>query len=907
MVDRVSQELQINASEKVQARGSQANYVGPDADKYATSGVMKVASVDDSVGSRILARLAATGDKLAGQAVERSMSEAYLDGVAKAGTIQSEKELQGDVLMRDWQVAGYRDTMGRIASADREAQIATDMPRLREQSPEKFAEYLAENRKALMSQFEGMSIEARKSTFSQQMMVERSAVRKHATEHYKFGVETEAKSIKTAVDVSIAALNGAKDNKSAYDAATDATFATAYSAIVVNPKLPNQMRGKMLAEMATYALESDNQALYEKIHNTVVLHADGREAPMSSLMSWDDNVSLSKAFGASMKRTEAFRAADYMDRTAKFKADWDSPNTPLMPLEAVRAHLAEGIQRNLVSADQYQSLMNDYYEKSAAKQSSSSLAQAYASGDQSGMLSLGKTSQEGLNAWVETMGRKMSLPQVVDNLFTIGAQTGQGNAFRKVGELLTPAFAQIGNNDKIDPANAVAISQTLQRLDKVEQGGQSGAFHQFLSAFDPEVQAKITYMRDNLRKGNDPTTAIAAATARVLEDAKMTPAMRAELAGANAKEIVKSVQELEPRGMFDTAVLGVKSLFSPEAANELALTTRRQWFENEDRVQEVMAGAKLAVAQKMTDISNANPHMAVSSVRSMALADVANRTVKTEWGPLVVPNGFTPQRFFKVADNVGTERIGAALQEYIKPAPGNRVAFSIGVAGQLMFQELNEAGKAAAPKRILDVNSVAPMVQDQRQKQADTFRMDHGDGVTKDVNGVKVQYNGDNTFAVDNGWVRRFRDNLVNHEGVRGEVYKDEQGNEIVGIGTLVRQAGSKVNVGYIKPDASGKVSSQQINDAFMRQSDRAVNAAKRAQGITGVRNEASFQFYAELAYQRGPGFAALKEYQPLLQAVRAKDYPAAEAVFKTLGVYKNSQEARRQHYLNSLKLALKG
>lgn len=905
MIQRVSQELQLNTKEQVQARSAQIGNVAPDFNKFGTSGVEVAASVNESTGSRILSRLAQTGAKLAQQGVQQSMTEAYLDGVAKVGTIKSEEELDGNILMRDWQVAGYRDTVGRIAAADREAQIAADMPKLREQSPEKFAEYLAENRKALMAQFEGMSIQARESTFAQQMMVERSAIRKHATEHYKFGVETEQKSIKTALDVSIAALNNAKGDASSYDAATKATFATAFSSIAANQRLPQNVKGKMIAEFATYALESDNQALYQMIQNTAVPMGDG-EAPLASLMSWEENTQLSKAFAASMKRTEAFRAADFMDRTAKYKADWDDPDTPLMPVEAVRSHLADGIQRGLVSADQYQSLMNDYYEKSSKKQASSSLAQAYAAGDQQGMLRLGKTGQEGLEAYIETIGRKMSLPQVVDSLFTIGAQTGQGNAFRKAGELMTPAFAQIGNNDKIDPANAASISQTLARFDKLEKDGNAGAFHQFLSAFDPEVQAKITYMRDNLAKGNEPTAAIAAATVRVLEDQKLTPAVRAELAASNGKEIIAAVNELEPRSIWSTITTGVQSLWSADAANTMALTTRRQWWENEDRVNEVMAGSRLAVMEKMTEISNANPHMNIKSVRSMALADVAGRTVETEWGPLVVPKGFTPQRFFKVGNDVGTERIASALQEHIKAQPGNRVAFSIGSQGQLMFQELNEQGRPASAKRILDTGSVAPMVQAQRQKQADAYRLDHGEGVTRKAGNVSVTYNGDNTVNVDNSWMRRVRDDLVGHEGIRDTVYMDKDGNATVGVGILVQHnKGGKP--GAIKPDANGKVTPAQINESFLRESDRAAGAAVRVMSNTGLRNESAFKLYTSLAYQSGIGFSQIKPYQPLMQAISKRDLNSAVTALKQSPAYAKSQPERQQYYINMLQAAMKG
>lgn len=907
MVDRASQDVQFGAGNTVQVQQSGAGYMSPDPNKFATSKTYGALPESDNSAMHVLEHLAGVGSKLTEQGTHQAMESAYLDGMAKAGTIKSESELDATPLMRQWQTAGYRDTMGRVAAADSQAQVAVDMKTLREKPPEEFAKYLATQRGALMESWAGMTTQTRQAMFAQQLLNERAAIRTHAVEHYKFGVETEQKAIKANVDTSFAALDASKSDAGAYAAQTDATFGAIYNNIAVNQKLPRGIRGKLLAEVTDYALQNDHQALYQQLHSKVVPQDDGTHSPMSTLMSWQDEVKLAGSFRSSTDRTAVFRLQDWADRTAAYKADWENPSTDLMPLETVRAHLDEGVQRGAIkTADQYQSLMHDYYSKSEKKVAQSTLAQAYATGDQQGMLHQGKTSQEGLDAYVNTMGRKMPLPQVVDSLFNIGAQTGQSNAYRKVGELLAPAFAQIGNNDKIDPANAVSIAKTLQRLDDAEKAGQDGAFHQFLGAFDPEVQAKVTYMRDALRRGDDPTTAIAGATARVLEESKLTPAMRAELAATKSKEIIKAVDEITPRGFFGTSWLMAKSVVSPAAGAELATRAYASWFENPERVNEVMAGTKMAVAQKMQEVATAHPHMPVDSVRSMAMADVQSRTVSTDWGPLVVPTGFTPQRFFKVGTDVGTERIGEALKEYIKPAEGNRMAFSLGVSGQLMYQELDKNGKQASPARILDPSVVGPMVEKQRQRIVDDHKLNYGEGVTREQNGVKVSYNGDNTASVDNGWVRRWRDDVVGHEGIRDTVYTDTQGNKTAGVGILVH-AGDGKRPMSIKPDANGKVTQEQINESFVRESDRAANTATRVMGGTGLRGEQAFKLYASLAYQSGNGFAQLPAYHPLLKAVAAKDAAAAVAALKETPAYKMSQPQRQQYYLSTLQAAMKG
>lgn len=878
MVQRTSQELNINTGGMVTAQQSGAGFAAPDPNKFATNHIEEQApGPEDGTMSRILGHLVQAGDKLTQQAINQGREEAYLSGMAQASTAKSEADLQTNPLTRNWATAGYRDTVGRLTAADTEAQIAQDMAKMREVSPEKFGEYLSEKRKALVASWEGMSLQTREAMFAQQAMNERAWIKKHAVEHYKFGVEAETRSVKTSLDTSLASLTAAKSDAATYATATDATLTTAYQSIVANPKLPTAVKGKMVAEFATYALENDHQALYSKIHTQALPMADGKEAPMSSLLSWEDDIALSKAFRASEQRTEAFRAADWMDRGAAMRASWDNPLEPFMPLEQVRAHLAEGVQRKLVSADQYGAFMQDYYKSMQKKVTQGNSAQAWAAGDQNTLLSLGKTSDEGLNDYVATIGRKLPLPNLVDNLLNIGTQTGQDNAFKKVGELMGPAFAQIGNNDKIDPANAVAISGVLGKLEAAETAGRSGAFHQFLSAFDPEVQAKITYMREGLKKGNDATTAISAATARVLEEAQMTPAMRAELAATKSKEVLKTVDDITPTGIWGTIGLYAKSVLSPTqqgratAAAELALRTKQGWFENDNRVAEVMATTKLEVAKSMDRITKANPHMNVGSVKSMALAEIAGRSVPTSWGPLIVPQGFSPQRYFGVAQDVGAERIGAALDEFIKPQAGGRMAFSLGVNGELMVQELNDNGKPAAPGYTLDPKQVKPMVEQQRKRIIDEFRLNHGEGVKAQLpNGSYFTYNGDNTANVDNGWMRRYRDDFTSSGAI----------------------AVSGTNV-----------SQEQFSRGFMKDTNDAAKDAVKIMAITGTNNEPAFKLFASIANQ-----ADLKDkaYDRLVKAVRSRNLEAAQKALELTPMYRVIAGNRKQYLMTNLVAAMK-
>jgi len=97
---------------------------------------------DTAWRDRMVEGLAGKAAKVLDKATDIEFSNLYLEGQQAAGMIESENELQGNPITRDWKVAGYRDTMGKFALADTEAQFQLDLPKLREKGPEELAAYL---------------------------------------------------------------------------------------------------------------------------------------------------------------------------------------------------------------------------------------------------------------------------------------------------------------------------------------------------------------------------------------------------------------------------------------------------------------------------------------------------------------------------------------------------------------------------------------------------------------------------------------------------------------------------------------------------------------------------------------------------------------------------------------------
>lgn len=916
MVQRNSQEAQYNVGGTVQAQQSGEGMKQPDSAKFSTSQSVSAPDVGSSSSERVLQGILGVASKLADQKLQMGKEEAYLSGVAAVGTIKSEAELEANPVTKDWARSGYRDTVGRLAAADNESQIAEDMHNMREKSPEEFSDYLAEKRSALLASFQGMSLDTRKTMFAQQMMSERAAIKKHGAEHYNFVIETEQKSVQAANFAANSAMNTAKvagpngDASEVYGSAVDAAFTTGYSSIVLNPKLPPAAKAKLVTELASAALDSDNQAMFLKMQQTKVTLPDGSSAPMITLATPEDQLKLSGMYRESLKRTEPFRSSKYMAQQAGMQADWDNPNTPLQSEPEVLAFRDDGLRRGYMNADQGRTFLNDYYRASAKKAATGTLASAYGAGDQQTYLQLGKTSDEALDAWVGVMGKTLPMPDLVVKLLTIGNTTGQENAFRKVGQLMAPAFAQLGNRSDIDPANAASIAGVLQLLDSSERAGQQGAFSQFLSAMSTENQSKITYMRDELRKGSDPVTAIAKSTALVLEESKLTPAMRAELSQSKAKDIKAVVDEITPRGMWDSTVLGIKSLLPTKggeaATAQLALRPYEGWFENPDRVNEVMATGKLELLKKMQSLSQLNPSMSPDSLQRMALADLKVRTVPTDWGPLVVPDKFTPQQYFGVPTSTPNDRIGAAIKEYVHAGPDSRMAFSIGVGGELFATELNAKGSRVRSYSI-DPKAVAPLVQKQQDKFAAQYQEDYAGGVTRTVGNLTVQFNGANTANVENSWMKQYRIDLVNHESIRDVPYEDASGKVVDGKKVQTVGVGvSSHNPNYPQPGPDGKVTQAQINASFMKASNDAAVAANYAMLSARVNSEPAFRLFASLSYQSGTGFAKMESYSKMMAAIRERNAPVAAAALVQSPAYQMSHETRRKFYAKQLEDLLK-
>lgn len=905
MVARASEALQINTGGGVQAQQSGIGFVNPNTDATSQNRVASnpADGMHESSSTRILSRILDMGGKLTQQKFKQNTEEAYLSGVAKAGTIESEDQLNANPITKDWEVAGYRDTMGRVATADNEAQIATDMHQMREKSPEEFGNYLAERRTKVMASWEGMTAPVRQTMFAQQLLSERAAIKRHAAEHYKFAEEVEYRAIKANLDTSFSALEAAKVDLPTYQAATDSAYATVYSGVGVNPKLRNEARGKLIAENAHYALETDNQMLYDQIMNKTGRLADGSQGTLGSLVSREDSIALAKAARISKERTAGVGALKYHTELALDRADWDNPNTPLQSYQEVQKIVADGHARGyfgtgLESATKAAAVMADYARAAVKKEKVAGLANAFVNGDVNAVNKANGTRVEALAAWQTSVGSKLPLAENVGKLLNQGITHGWPESLAQAGTVMRPAWAQLSTLDDINPENAKMVHGVVSAITNAEAAGKQGVMQQYISAFDAPTQELILRVRSNAAAGYGPTEAIQRARSSLLEENKagnsgLTAAIRQQADKDNAL----ALSTITPVGMFGGAWGAIKSVFSNAQAQKHALQVHADYWENPSRVAENEGMVKSAVAQELSDISRDRPYMAAPDRATLANTRVVQRSVITPWGPLIAPKGQTNEQVYGVKD---PERIASALEQIVKPADGNRVSFQFDVNGQLMVSERNGKDGLSKSYRINPMD-VAKVAEDQRKKEEAHYRVLAGDGTTVGA----VKFDGVNALGVDMQSMYDLRARLLKHEGYSDTAKPDVGGAINKKTGKPVMTVGpglSDTGTFYPKVDKNGRITPAQASQGLQDASEEAAKYAMNWQIATRTRdNPKGFQLLAELAYQGGGGNKAMN---PLLTAIKNRDKKAAIPALEATPQWQMAHKERRAFYsttLNSL------
>ena len=393
---------------------------------------------------------------------------------------------------------------------------------------------------------------------------------------------------------------------------------------------------------------------------------------------------------------------------------------------------------------------------------------------------------------------------------------------------------------------------------------------------------------------------VLAALEKLADEAQLAamPAYAKAAMSPSTQDITKALDEYDSQG---TVMKKLRSMWD-STKGKLA-PDETAWFDDPRLVERQVAGTRKEILIEAGQLGLTNPGMQAKNLIDMAAAKVANRTVGTSQGPIILPRNVNPNAYFGVPPSVSHERIGAAIDTIMKPSQkGNRMEFEATPQG-VRFREITPNGEATDRTGILDPKSVSTAVTEGMQAEAARANRVYGSGVSFVKNGITATFNGENTAAIEEPLMYAFRKNLAKNEGFSGKDGKagvDHKGKPTIGVGLT--------GMYMPKPGPDGKVSKAQLDEGFKRASNDAAAAGLRAANASGLQNENAVLLFSELGYHSGTGFLEkFKSYRDTVAAMQTGDVQAAQEQFKKTPAYGVSGAERKRHYLELVAKATKG
>lgn len=842
----------------------------------------------------VLGALVPSMNKLANTALETGLEEAYLNGVSTAATKQSEEALGQNPITADWERAGYRDTMGRLAHADAEAKLLQDMPRLRQLTPEQFQQELGKRRASLLPQLEGMSRKQRESMLQQFAASEFTSIKQHAAEHQKYIVETRLAGIQAQARSSVALLNSSRDKDLASYAGAIEKFQLVMENLANDDAIPGEAKGKAAKEIAAFALQSDHLRVYDTLMEP---QWGDKPNPMLQYLSFDDSVALSQAARQAEERTEGLRSMTWQNQDAAISAKIAGGELP--DEREYDAHLQEGLRLRFISGGQYNSLKEEYFKQKMESGNSHVAAAAARAGDKQTLFNLGVSDEKAVQMF-EASVRGQPLTAVVPQLIDM-SQKGMAPAGKRAGELTAGAWSELQfSPEKMLPENVKLLEQTVAQLDLLESQGKKAGIAGYLSAFDEGTRSFVEQYRLHRKTGASHTAAASKASeALKLHQGKTLQQKASGLAADQSWKDFKDAQT----SWFRTpgnALAWAKDFVGIGENNVLMrnLTIGTGAFPGEKG--EAFARAALApiwsaVMEEAEKEAIRNPGNAGEPAFNIALAEVAGkRIIPTAQTPVLIPANVNIKALLGANASHSLSDVGRAIDRLGQPAKGFRRVYEMDRFGNLRYRDWNDKGQQGS-EQIVTPAAIRQSLLDMDVEATGKASKVYGPGKTVKQGNAAVTFNGNNTAGVRNELAFEFRESLIRFEGVRDTAYADLSGKgTTVGVGI---HSSSGVFPKGVQPGQ--KISQEQINQTFMQASDSALRQGKNAAVQLGVYNNAGILFASQLAFQAG-NWVSPKHPDPamreLTQAIAKRDKDAAIAAFERTTAAKYG-EGRREWY----------
>lgn len=893
MVLRTSEPENAQPFQVGQSQQHQLGNASPDVNKF-----LRGRGAGESTADRILASLIPAAGQLAEKAFKVGLEEEYLKGVAAVGQVRSEEELDTNPITADWQKAGYRDTVGRLAIAQQQAQLGTDLPKLAQGTAEDFAEYRSQQRAKLMPQLEGMSQRQRSATFGQLALDEAGDFQKYTVAHAKYVLEQQEAAITAEMTVRRNSLDGAKGNAELYMQEVGAFTSTLYKSVFQNDNLPAEMKADLMRQAGEYAASSDNVAVYQDMKNRSYKFPDGSTGTLMSRLGMPEQIKLDTAHRKAMANTKLERAAGWDQYQAKALSDLDNPEIgPTETYAEIVANHAKAVDAGVASPGQLKTHLQKFYAATGRQANDNLTMQQYAVGDVGGLQKRGITPSDAGAAWKKgRVSAGATYEQIAGEQLAIGVTTGDPTAIKGAGESISNAVSRVGFGTTIDPAQAKVVADHMDRLDALEKSNP-GAYELHLQGMSDGARGMFLRMRDARNNGGvtDPLQVAERARASQLADSKQGDILPAARRAAVAAD-VKAVNAIDDQTLLTALGQNVRSFFGSSSAATQKTLAQRGWFENDKRRSMVVAQSKVVFAEALESRRKLYPNESDSTRYSEALVAVGKRAIPLSNGVIYMPPGATVQGYFKVDQHADASYVGLAIDQLVVPREGNKMAWEVVANGRMLYKEIDPDGNEI-PNRggYLEPTQVKSKVEELTRVGAERASDEVGAGITRSKGMSRVTFNGENTAGFTPGAMLSLRNRIIDEEGITNAAYRD-------GKGTSAGVAVNTSNTFTEKPLGAGGIYLQdQVDRMFFGASNEAAEFAEKSMKSIGVAGDEYMLFFGDLAYQR-PVDARDPE---LLSHIKVGDYEGAAARLRELPTYEAAPE-RGARRLATLKQAMR-
>ena len=680
----------------------------------------------------------------------------------------------------------------------------------------------------------------------------------------------------------------------------------------LDDSLPGDVKRKLTYQAMSQALANDSTELYDYMASAVMNDQRGQQSTLMSRLPQEDQEKLANAYRGAKQRTSDTRNLAFMEQLAKLEAGI-ADGTTEATYNSLKEFLDPMVVRGAISGERREGIMKQFLTEKRKKDVNTSLVAAAVRGDYNAIVASGATMEQAIKAVDVTLAKTGASPeQRLDTYLRMGLN-GIKEGYSKAGAQLGVAMRQLRGPDGNVLSQHMKVFESINdTLLEAERKGDVNARISVLSGMDEKDRLFAERIFQGVNGGGK---SFEEAQQRAMKEeeieAKLTPSQKAALAADTQERYKDALQNLDSKNFFSHLAGTVKAAFgSDEAAYDNVISpyssfsSQDGYFTSKEHISQKVQNMKEELALEMAGVATAHGEMSTDSVVRLAKANLAARTIQTDYGPIYTPRNLDVQAAFGVSGG-NVAMVGKAVSDLVKvqhPDTGSAIV-RFDKKGRLMAISLNKDGVSddLHPQEITPeaIRTRIKEITNGEQRAAEVL---YGAGMTKQLPGGKVTFNGDNSAGVDAGWMVRLRNMLAHFEGVSTTPYKDSRGHS-VGVGIF------EENRHYPESAKKGKpVTQEEIDKSFKGASDDvAVVAAKLMDKYNLPQKPETFMLLGSLAYQSGPGFAgdgvkkrtpSMENQAKVIECINTGDLGTALVCFKKTAAYKQSPPERQATYL---------